>query len=442
MPVNIVPLQRSAIVKLKVNSMSNSFYSVFDNHLLLEDEDRPAFHRSAFQQDRDRILYTAYFRRLQAKTQVFFSGEYDFYRTRLTHSLEVAQIGRSICQFLKSGEHLREDFYIDSDLVEAICLAHDIGHPPFGHAGESTMNSLMEGYGGFEGNAQTLRILTEIIYSGKMGREGMNPTRALVDGVMKYKKTYADSFVNNLPPKNHFLFDEQRTYINFIFDGAPSPPDLNNLNDFRSVECQIMDWADDTAYCINDLLDGINSGLITLPKIEAWAASQALSSQDSRLIERLLDASRARYLSRYFNRKIGDFIHASELITRDNFMATRTNRYKYGLKIDPGIRGEADLYGQISRELVFWSPQIFQLEFKADFIIRNVFKAFQIHYLDTEAGMALLPESSEAFVRGEKDKMRRARLICDYISGMTDGFAIRTYKRLYDPDFGSIMDLV
>ncbi|MFC4990959.1 dGTP triphosphohydrolase [Rubritalea tangerina] len=156
--------------------MQNTFYSDFDRERLVEEVPRDEF-RSAFQIDRDRVLHTPTFRRLQSKTQVFWSGEYDFYRTRLTHSLEVAQIGRSICSYLQqTSDLLREDYFIDADLVEAVCLSHDLGHPPYGHAGEMALNALMAEDGGFEGNAQTLRLLTERIFSAR--KSGMNPTRA------------------------------------------------------------------------------------------------------------------------------------------------------------------------------------------------------------------------------------------------------------------------
>ena len=144
--------------------MNNDFYKDYDLERFNEstrDED----YRTEFQIDRDRIIHSSEFRRLQGKTQVFLPGEYDFYRTRLTHSIEVAQIGRSICNYLKKTDHrLNENFFIDADLVEAACLTHDLGHPPFGHAGERTLNKLMQPYGGFEGNAQTLRLLTKIFY--------------------------------------------------------------------------------------------------------------------------------------------------------------------------------------------------------------------------------------------------------------------------------------
>ncbi|HTX65778.1 MAG TPA: dNTP triphosphohydrolase, partial [Opitutaceae bacterium] len=166
--------------------MQNSFYTAFDAETW--GGKRKPDYRSAFQVDRDRVIHAHAFRKLQSKTQVFLSREHDFYRTRLTHSMEVAQVGRSICQFLLSrGRPLRDDFQIDSDLVEAACLAHDLGHPPIGHAGERTLQELMRPHGGFEGNAQTLRLLTETIYQNESGVRGLQPSRALLDGVLKYK---------------------------------------------------------------------------------------------------------------------------------------------------------------------------------------------------------------------------------------------------------------
>src|SRR5476649_1569019 len=139
--------------------MSDDFYGPFDQEILCNafNSARKKDYRSVFHQDRDRVMFTPAFRRLQAKTQVFQAGEYDFYRTRLTHSLEVANIAKSIAAWLR---HRQPGMAVDPDLLEAICLSHDIGHPPFGHAGERALNALMENHGGFEGNAQTLRILT------------------------------------------------------------------------------------------------------------------------------------------------------------------------------------------------------------------------------------------------------------------------------------------
>ena len=251
--------------------MENQFYSAFD----LEPLTPAAYpvkegeHRTVFEINRDRIIHTSAFRRLQSKTQVFLSGEYDFYRTRLTHSIEVAQIGRSICARLNRGSaHLHAAYYIDPDLVEAACLAHDIGHPPFGHAGERTLHRLMKPWGGFEGNAQTLRMLTETIFSGQ--NTGMNPCRAMVDAVLKYKTLHAE-----LPDaENHFLYTEQESCLNWVMGGRDFPLELPagpTRDSFRSIECQVMDWADDSAYSLNDIADGINAGFITLETVERWA---------------------------------------------------------------------------------------------------------------------------------------------------------------------------
>ena len=198
--------------------MTNQFYQDFDRETA-SGYPRPDDYRTPFQVDRDRILHTSAFRRLQSKTQVFLSGEYDFYRTRLTHSLEVAQVGRSICQRLKQrSDQLSDDYYIDADLVEAACLSHDLGHPPFGHSGERTLHHWMRDFGGFEGNAQTLRMLTETIYAnprdGKL--TGMKPTRAFLDSILKYK-----AFHHEVPgARNHFIYDDQETWLAFVFGMA------------------------------------------------------------------------------------------------------------------------------------------------------------------------------------------------------------------------------
>ena len=195
--------------------MMNTFYKEFDWERKEGDGSKDDY-RSHFQVDRDRVLHSSAFRRLQSKTQVFWSGEYDFYRTRLTHSLEVAQIGRSICYWLKKdSDQLSDDYWVDPELVEVICLSHDLGHPPFGHAGERSLNDFMRDFGGFEGNAQTLRLLSERIFSNK---KGMNPTRAFLDGVLKYKtlrgELWKQDEANGKAPTNHFIYDQQEEHLN------------------------------------------------------------------------------------------------------------------------------------------------------------------------------------------------------------------------------------
>ena len=149
------------------------------------------------------------------QTQVYLSGEYDFYRTRLTHSIEVAQIGRSICAFLNgNSEQLNSDFHIDSDLVEACCMSHDLGHPPFGHGGERTLHRLFSSIGGFEGNAQTLRLITDTLYQSGGRRSGMSPTRAFLDGVLNTGCSLRAKIT---------IYDFQKAYRDFAHDGASEP---------------------------------------------------------------------------------------------------------------------------------------------------------------------------------------------------------------------------
>ncbi|NOY58735.1 MAG: dNTP triphosphohydrolase [Calditrichaeota bacterium] len=419
----------------------NTFYKPFDYEC---QQERESDYRTPFQQDRDRIIYSFAFRRLQAKTQVFLSGEYDFYRTRLTHSIEVAQIGRSICNYLRKKKPVfSENFYVDPDLVEAACLSHDLGHPPFGHAGESLLNHLMKRFSGFEGNAQSLRIITEAISSRGGKNRGMVPTRAFVDSILKYKTLYSQ--MEN--PENHFLYNDQKKYLDFVFNKRPFPAELTpgkSLNKFRSIECEIMDWADDTSYSLNDMVDSIKAGFLTRFKIEKWAADQKLNANESRFVDGLFDILRSGNFDAAFSQKIGHFIQACGIEKRQNFMSDLTNRYRYKLVIDPMILQECELYKRLSLDVVFNSPQLKQLVFKGHFMLRRIFDVLVNNYIQTpQIKLLLLPKDLEDALDAEDiQDEKKARIICDYIAGMTDRFAIRIYKRLFDPDFGSIVDLI
>lgn len=422
----------------------NSFYDDFDTETLEPSKPRPEEYRSPFQIDRDRIIHTSAFRRLQAKTQVFFSGEYDFYRTRLTHSLEVAQIGRSICARLASlGDPLGPDFFIDGDLVEAACLAHDIGHPPFGHTGERVLNQLMTPYGGFEGNAQTLRLLTQTIFSGGISPRGMNPSRAFLDAVLKYKTLYHE--LDN--PDHHFLYTAQSDYLDFVLDGEVFPEKAipgKPRNALRSVECQVMDWADDTAYSLNDLADGIQAGFINLQKLEVWAASAELDSEASGHVDFLLEAIRAGKVEPRLGAKIGAFIAGASLVPRDGFLSGKTNRHRFDVAIDPAMRKMSETFKRISVDLVFRTAQLQQLDHKSGYILDKLWEVYHRRYVADggarKKGLHLLPAALEEKLKDAGEE--GPRLICDYLASMTDGFALRTYKRLFDPDFGSIIDIV
>ena len=428
--------------------MDNRFYQAFDLETLEGDRSR-SDHRSAFQVDRDRIIFSYAFRRLQSKTQVFQSGQYDFYRTRLTHSIEVARIGRSICDFLKADEDspLEEDFFIDPDLVEAVGLAHDLGHPPFGHIGERKLQQLMHDHGGFEGNAQTLRILAEIIYERKDSPRGMNPTRAFLDGVLKYKALYRElagggGIDRKEYPDNHFIYDEQAKLREFVLgiDGKDLP-EADNLNNLRSIECQIMDWADDTAYSLHDIADGIKAGFITPASIEAWAENHKNSKLQSTALEELIKTIKDGYIESRFAIKIGAFIRAVSLEEQKNVLSGSTHRHSYVLRVNPEVVEVCQLFKSIAYDLIFESPHIQQIEFKGGYILEKLFEAFYKNYMDEESRtLKLFPDPVEGWINGAEGPAK-VRLICDQLAEMTDGRAIRAYKRLYDPEFGSIVDL-
>lgn len=419
----------------------NRFYAAFDTQEW--GGGRKTDYRSPFQIDRDRIIHAHAFRKLQSKTQVFLSGEYDFYRTRLTHSMECAQIGRSICHFLLSrGAPLAEDFHIDPDLVEACCLAHDMGHPPFGHSGERTLQELMKRRGGFEGNAQTLHLLCETIYQNESGVKGMQPTRALLDGILKYKKLYTEFAT---PPVNHFIYAGQEPIRAWVFGGAAIPGPLMRgtaLNECKSVECQIMDWADDAAYSLNDIVDGVRAGFLTIERVERWAAGEAIGPEQQKHMDALFDAIRADRLENVFSKKIGTFIQACRLRERDSFMAATTNRYRFELVVDEAAVRQAEFFKKMANDIIFESPQLEQLEYKARTILTALFNAIWENYAErSERIITILPQNIGRLIAAEKTLDGKARRICDHLAGLTDGMIVRTYRRLFDPEFGSFRDL-
>ena len=429
--------------------MQNRFYGDFDTERRPAAGD-PSDYRTPFQIDRDRVLHTPTFRRLQNKTQVFWSGEYDFYRTRLTHSLEVAQIGKSICYWLKTRTDgpLADDFFIDPDLVEAICLSHDLGHPPFGHAGERTLNHLMAGHGGFEGNAQTLRLLTERIFSAK--RKGMDPTRAFLDGILKYKSLWSELKASTgETPEHHFIYDDQHVYLDWAMGGNDFPLELppgKARDSFKSIECQVMDWADDTAYSLNDLSDSARAGFLNIEKIEAWAEKHGEETGGGTPLGDLMRAIRRKSVDPFVGKRIGRYIQSTRLEADSNFLSGTTNRYRYGLAIDDDVKAESALFKKLAFEVVFLSPQLKQLEHKGSRMLRQLWQVLGERYITggTIDGQdfQLLPADTAEEIGNAPDDSARARLVCDFLAGMTDGYAARTYKRLFSPDFGSIGDLI
>jgi dGTPase len=427
--------------------MHNTFYTAFDIERFPDTRTQPGDYRSPFQIERDRIIFSYPFRRLQSKTQVFQSGEYDFYRTRLTHSIEVAKVGRSICEFLLArSDLLSADFHIDADLTEAICLAHDLGHPPFGHIGERKLNELMAQHGGFEGNAQTLRILTELIYERPGRTQGIAPTRAFLDGVMKYKATQGEwAGATGHKPNNHFIYDAQIHWREQVFAQTTLPESLTTpkaLNRFKSIECQIMDWADDTAYSLHDIVDGIHARYISVGSLTEWAEKQELTPEKASIIDTLCRKIKSNSYEPYFGSRVGTFVHACTLRRRSGFLADKTHRHAFSLEIDPAVKEESLLYKNIALDLIFRSTQLQQIEFKGGYILEHLFRALSQHCIDiNKPGLRLLPAVVQELLDSENDLNGRHRRLCDYAAGLTDGLAVRTYKRLFDPDFGSITEI-
>jgi dGTPase len=205
-----------------------------------------------------------------------------------------------------------------------------------------------------------------------------------------------------------------------------------------------MDWADDTSYAINDIADSIAGKFITIKNIEKWVTtnSEDLGLLETKTLEKIVKWIRDGVFKSKLGSEIGDFIHACSIEERNTFMNKYTNRYKYELVIDHEIQRLAKLYKKIAIDIVFHSPQIFQMEYKGNYILSKLFNALKENYVDSVKLPRLLPDFTDFLLRNEPVTENRARIICDYISGMTDNYAGRTYKRLYDPDFISFSDLI
>lgn len=376
--------------------------------------------RGEFEIDRARIIHSAAFRRLQGKTQVFVSGSGDFFRTRLTHSLEAAQIGKGLA--LRLGAN--------SELVEACCLAHDLGHPPFGHTGETALARCMARQGGFEGNAQNVRILTYL--STKFAdRDGLNLTRATLDGTLKYKRPFSSG-------QAKFYYDEDAPLVVWATDGG--------LPGKRSFECQLTDWADEIAYSVHDLEDGMKAGMISSSRLRSdrhvldslgqehlgWILEQ-VGFVEGQPGERARKAARKELTSRL----IHEFVTAAERETTPESLQSSTDRYRYRLRVAPLQKARCTALKEIMFRLIVEDARVATLENKAERIIEGLFAVFS----DLRPQTAFLFPEDFRDLWEVADDAGRVRIACDYIAGMTDDYAERVYARLYLPQAGSIYSL-
>ena len=347
--------------------------------------DKEPSYRTRFQRDRDRILHTSAFRRLEYKTQVFINFEGDYFRTRLTHTLEVTQIGRSIARALGANE----------DLVEAVCLAHDLGHAAFGHSGEMTLNKLMAGHGGFDHNRQSLRIVTEL-EQRYPDFPGLNLTWEVREGIVKHETEYD------------------------VSDASAYEPELRG-----NLEAQIANAADELAYTTHDLDDGLRSGMITPPdltQLEIWQLLLVSVGWDG---QRLDDLTRHRLIRRLIGLLVTDVVEATDR----RILASKAKSALDLQKLDHNVIGYSEDMQRGNRQLkdflfkdLYNHPRVVRMAVKAERILSDIFESY------VEAP-AMLPYDFQQFV---KDRGLQ-RTVCDYLAGMTDRYAVQEYEKLFDP---------
>jgi dGTPase len=420
-------------------------------------------HRTPFQRDRARILHSAAFRRLQSKTQVMGSGQSDFYRTRLTHSLEAAQIGSGItaqlrCKYPKLCKQLFPD---DDTLIEALCLAHDIGHPPFGHGGEVALHYMMREHGGFEGNGQTFRILTCLEPFSE--NYGMNLTRRSLLGVLKYpqtlnnlektKQTVEPSNFRQLkssnwhPPKG--LYQDDQATIDWLL--APlslqdrellqqvklnTAPDKHSKTCFKSLDCSIMELADDIAYGIHDLEDAIVTGIVNREDFDNNVITKLQKLDDEWLHSYSANLADKLFSEHHHCQKdaIGGLVNylitAIELVNlneSDNLTFQET-LLQYNAKLPQTTSQALQIFKDFVYDYVIKQPSIQRVEYQGQQIVMEIFEAL------ASDPMRLLPKNTAKRWQLAKDKQENPhRILADYVSGMTDEYATKLYNTLFVP---------
>ena len=348
--------------------------------------------RSEFQRDRDRILHSAAFRRLKHKTQVFVSHEGDHYRTRLTHSLEVSQIARSICRV----------FSLNEDLAETLSISHDIGHPPFGHAGEQALSEAMINYGGFDHNEQAIRVV-HLLEKKYFDFDGLNLTWETLEGLAKHN----GPIIKNVP--------QTIVNLNDKFD--------LKLNEFSSIEAQIASIADDIAYNNHDLDDGLRAGFFTYEDLKELP-----------ILSKILDEFPSNYRTRDTQRINNEITRKSTaLMIEDVINTIKLNIKKFDLSSDKEVRmldGKiASFSDKFSRDVDSIKSFLNSKMYNHDKVIKMTNDASQIitflfrKFMDDENLM-----HKDFKIRLENEN--KARVVCDYIAGMTDNYASEIYKSI------------
>jgi dGTPase len=392
----------------------------------------PHEERSAFEIDRSRIIHCAAFRRLQGKTQIFGVAHDDFFRTRLTHSLEVAQIAKGIALVVGA----------DTALVEAISLAHDIGHPPFGHTGERALDGCMQehGLGHFESNAQNLRTLA-FLETKTLQYPGLNLTRATLDGLLKHKVPSGKGVAS-------FAYASEDPLVAWTMQGTPA--------DELSLEAQIVDWADQIAYSVHDMEDGIHAGMITSARLSDERSEHLIIPQAAkgytqaqmegtynwlagqvRALEEIGDArQRAAARKELTSSLIHRFIGATNAQYRKLPDGTPgQGRYARTLKVKSAERGRVQMLNAIALELIIHDQRVATLERRSRFVVRRLFRE-----LFRKEARDLYPDEFRVLFLAACDDVERGRVACDYIASMTDRYAEMLYLRLFSPGSGNLFD--
>ncbi|MFN2108843.1 MAG: deoxyguanosinetriphosphate triphosphohydrolase, partial [Anaerolineae bacterium] len=343
-------------------------------------QDEPGY-RTSFQRDRDRILHATPFRRLEYKTQVFVNDEGDYYRTRLTHTLEVAQIGRTLARALGANE----------DLVEAVCLAHDLGHPPFGHSGETILNQLMADHGGFDHNKQSLRIV-EKLECRYPTFAGLNLTWEVREGIVKHETEYD------------------------VADARRYDPDK-----LGALEAQLANPADELAYTAHDLDDGLRSGMLAPEELDSvawWVFLKENLAWDGRGFDRLW---RHRMVRRLVGLLVTDTIEATAQRIAETGVASPDDVRSLAENVvsaSPETRAMTRELKHFLYEHLYRHPRVMRMQIKAERILTALFEAYL-----AEPGQ--LPREEQA----KLEERSLHRVICDYIAGMTDRYALQEYAK-------------